>query len=103
MEGLTQLGVSYSNGGLIIYRKHSSRNIRIHALKVYRKELAQLKLEKRIRRIDGNHRLDKAGELQPVAGQENKYKVPFCLLLLKEPGNAANDYSEALIFHMCGR
>lgn len=100
MDGLSQIGVKYDNkNGLIIYRKHSSRNIRIHIVKVYRKHLAQLKDEKRIRRIDGNHRLAKAQELQPIAGQENKYKVPFCLLLLKEPGNAANDYSEALIFH----
>jgi hypothetical protein len=99
MDGLRQLGVSYDTGGLTVRRKHKSKNIRVHTLKVKRKNLEQLKTEKRIRRIDGNHRLAKAQELEPVAGQENKYKVPFCLLLLNEPGNAANDYSEALIFH----
>lgn len=99
MDGTRQLGVYYDNGGLNIWRKHTSKNIRIHTLRIKRKDLAQLKLEKRIRRIDGNHRLAKAEELQPVAGNENKYKIPFCLLLLKEPGDAANDYSEALVFH----
>ncbi|MDL5047510.1 hypothetical protein QQ054_15955 [Oscillatoria amoena NRMC-F 0135] len=99
MDGLRQLGVSYDTGGLVIRRKHTSKNIRIHTLRVKRKDLARLKQEKRIRRIDGNHRLAKAAELAPVAGQENRYKVPFCLLLLSEPGDTAHDYSEALVFH----
>ena len=99
INGNTQLGVSYAMGGLIIKRKHSSKNIRIHTVRVQRQDLEQLKQEQRIRRIDGNHRLAKAEELQPVSGQENRYKVPFCLLLLNEPGDAAHDYSEALIFH----
>lgn len=99
MDGVKQLGVNYDTGGLTVRRKHKSKNIRVHTLKVKRKNLDQLKAEKRIRRIDGNHRLAKAQELQTAAGQENKYKVPFCLLLLNEPGNPANDYSEALIFH----
>src|ERR1051326_3415965 len=99
MDGQRQLGVSYNLDGLIIKRKHTSKGIRIHTLRVNRKSLDKLKLEKRIRRIDGNHRLDKASQLAPVVGQDNRYKVPFCLLLLKEPGNVANDYSEALIFH----
>ncbi|HEV2438239.1 MAG TPA: hypothetical protein VG077_19790 [Verrucomicrobiae bacterium] len=99
MDGIRQLGLNYDSGGLTVRRKHKSKNIRVHTLKVKRKQLDQLKAETRIRRIDGNHRLAKAGELQPVAGQQHRYKVPFCLLLLGEPGNAANDYSEALIFH----
>src|SRR5207244_11088260 len=79
MDGQKQLGVSYDNGGLIIKRKHTSKNIRIHTLRVKRQDLPQLKQEKRIRRIDGNHRLAKAGELQPVARQQTKYKEPFLL------------------------
>lgn len=99
MDGLKQLGVSYDAGGLTVARKHKTKSIQVHTIKVRRANLAQLKQEERIRRIDGNHRLAKASELRPVAGQENRYKVPFCLLLLGEPGNPANDYTEALIFH----
>jgi hypothetical protein len=98
-DGLHQIGVRYDDGNLAIYRKHQSKNIRIHKLSVNRKNIEQVKREQRIRRIDGNHRLAKAAELAPVPGQENRYKVPFCLLLLGEPNNEADNYTEALIFH----
>ncbi len=98
-QGLEQVGVGYEGNGLKIERKHSSRTIRIHTVRVQISELETIKQQARIRRIDGNHRLAFAEELPAVAGQSNKYKVPFCLILLSDPGNSADDYNEALIFH----
>lgn len=98
-QGLEQVGVSYDSGGMKIERKHSSRTIRIHTLRVKIADLETLKQEARIRRIDGNHRLALAENLEQKLGQASWFKVPFCLILLGDPGIAADDYTEALIFH----
>lgn len=97
--GPHQVGVQYSGGGIELRRKHRSKTLLNHILKVKLRNLPTIRQEQRIRRIDGNHRLAKAEELQPVAGQMNRYKVPFCLLLLGDLGEAAHDYTEALVFH----
>jgi hypothetical protein len=99
MKDSQPVGVSVIVDGLTIKRKHTSRTIGIHTLKVDRKKLAALKAAGRLRRIDGNHRLELATSLRPAPGQPNKYRVPFCLMLLGEPANAADNYSEALVFH----
>ena len=95
----TQIGVRYSGGGIELHRKHKSKTLQNHTLKVKVKDLPRLRSEQRIRRIDGNHRLAKAEDLQTVSGQRNRYKVPFCLLLLGDVGEASHDYTEALVFH----
>ena len=94
-----QIGVRYNQGGIELRRKHRGKTLQNHILKVKVKDLPRILQEQRIRRIDGNHRLAKAGELKAVSGQQNRYKVPFCLLLLGDVGVAAHDYTEALIFH----
>ncbi len=95
----TQIGVKYSGGGIELRRKHKGKTLLNHILRVKVRELPAIKEQQRIRRIDGNHRLAKAETLEPVAGQTNRYKVPFCLLLLGDVGEAAHDYTEALVFH----
>jgi len=94
-----QVGVKYSGGGIILRRKHKGKTLLNHILQVKVKDLPTIKQQQRIRRIDGNHRLAKAEQLQPVAGQLHRYKVPFCLLLLGDVNVAAHDYTEALVFH----
>jgi hypothetical protein len=94
-----QIGVRYNQGGIELRRKHRGKTLQNHILKVKVKDLPRILQEQRIRRIDGNHRLAKAGDLKAVSGQQNRYKVPFCLLLLGDVGVAAHDYTEALIFH----
>ncbi len=95
----TQIGVSYSSGGMVLRRKHKGKTLQNHVLRIGIASLPQLKSEQRIRRIDGNHRLAKAEELKAVDGQVNRYKVPFCLLLLGDVDEPAHDYTEALVFH----
>jgi hypothetical protein len=51
------------------------------------------------RRIDGNHRLKLAEELQEDMTIPRKYLAPFCMVLLGPPENDADDYAESLIFH----
>jgi hypothetical protein len=97
--GPTQIGVHYNHGGIELRRKHKGKTLQNHILKVKINDLPRLRQEQRIRRIDGNHRLAKAEEITPVSGQQNRYKVPFCLLLLGDVGEAAHDYTEALVFH----
>lgn len=94
-----QVGVSYSANGLFIRRKHIGKTLNAHIIRVETRNLEAIKAAGRIRRIDGNHRLELAHQLQPAEYQPNKYKVPFCIILLGEPGNAADDYTESLVFH----
>jgi hypothetical protein len=99
-EQSTQVGVQ-SNGtdGISIKRRWKSKNVRIHRIKIDRRVLHQINLDKRIRRIDGNHRLALADQLVDNLQVPNKYLAPFCMILLNSPGNGADDYSESLIFH----
>ncbi|MCC5842438.1 MAG: hypothetical protein JJT96_20140 [Opitutales bacterium] len=93
------LGLSHESDGISLRRKHKSPNIPNHLLKLRIAKLPQIREEQRIRRIDGNHRLDKALELTEDPGIPNQYKAPFCLLLLGETGDDIQDYTEALVFH----
>jgi hypothetical protein len=99
MLGGNQLGVSYNGGGIELRRKHKGKTLQNHVLKIRTANLPQIREQQRIRRIDGNHRLAKAEELRPKEGQTNRYKVPFCLLLLGDIGEPSHDYTEALVFH----
>lgn len=95
----TQIGVRYDGGGIELRRRHRGKTLPNHILRVKVKDLPTIQQQQRIRRIDGNHRLAKAEQLPVVDGQVNRYKVPFCLLLLGDVGDAAHDYTEALVFH----
>lgn len=99
VEGQT-VGVStVEDGPLVLERRFSGKNHRIQKLRVLRKQLETVKSEKLIRRIDGNHRLALAEDLQEDMTLPDKYLAPFCMLLLGENDDAHDDYAESLIFH----
>jgi len=54
--------------------------------------------KKRIRRIDGNHRLLLASSLAPDLNP-TKYLAPFCLVLLGPLDDPNDDYVESMLFH----
>jgi len=85
--------------GLFIGRAWKSQNIRVHRLTVDRKKLIDIRAKKLIRRVDGNHRLALADTLLEDARLAKKYLASFCIVLLGPSGEAADDYSESLIFH----
>lgn len=93
------LGLYHNSDGLELRRKNKSKNLPNHLLKIHKGAIERICSEKRIRRIDGNHRLSRANDLQDDAGKPNQYKIPFCLLLLGEVDDASQDYTEALLFH----
>jgi hypothetical protein len=66
---------------------------------VRRANLEQLKTDKTIRRIDGNHRLHLATQLTEDPNTPSKYLAPFCMVLLGPPDNDDDDFAESLIFH----
>lgn len=85
--------------GITIGRKWKSERLRDHRVKIDRKKLANICEKKLIRRVDGNHRLALVDKLKDDASIPTKYLAPFCLVLLGTPSQAADDYSESLIFH----
>ncbi len=85
--------------GIAINRAWKSEKIRVHRVKIDRKKLANIRDKKLIRRVDGNHRLALAASLKEDASVPTKYLAPFCIVLLGALGEAADDYSESLIFH----
>jgi hypothetical protein len=98
--GETVFGVKSENGGLVdISRRYSSPTMRIQRLRVRRGDLEQLKQDKIIRRIDGNHRLHLAEQLTEDPNTPTKYLAPFCMVLLGPPDDDADDFAESLIFH----
>jgi len=100
--GLNQIvyGLNTTNEGLIdISRRYSSPTMRMQKLRVRRSDLEQIKQNKIIRRIDGNHRLHLAEQLTDDPIAPNKYLAPFCMVLLGTPDNDVDDYAESLIFH----
>lgn len=98
--GETVFGVKSDNGGLVdISRRYSSSTMRMQRLRVRRGDLEQLKQDKIIRRIDGNHRLHLAEKLVEDQHRPTKYLAPFCMVLLGPSGNESDDYAESLIFH----
>lgn len=82
-----------------IRRRYSSQTTRIQTIKISRQDLDRVKHDKLIRRIDGNHRLALAEQLQEAPTVPSKYLAPFCIVLLGATDNAADDYAESLIFH----
>lgn len=52
-----------------------------------------------IRRVDGNHRLEKASDLQEDPASVNRYVTSFCMVLLFPPEYEPHNYTESLIFH----
>jgi hypothetical protein len=85
--------------GIGISRAWKSRNIRVHRMTIDRQKLPDIVAHKLIRRVDGNHRLALADTLAPDVSLLTKYLAPFCIVLLGPSGDAADDYSESLIFH----
>lgn len=94
-----QIGVSFDGLGISLRKAQSSVNLRQHRLRIELSRLPEMIRTQMIRRIDGNHRLEKAAELAAVSGQRHRYKAPFCLLLLGPADEVAHDVTEALIFH----
>jgi len=80
-------------------RRFTGQNHRMQKLWVHRSQLELVKADKLIRRIDGNHRLALAENLQEDSAVPSKYLAPFCMVLLGPPENDADDYAESLIFH----
>jgi hypothetical protein len=92
--------ISDSVAGLTVRRRWKSRNIATHQLTVERRLLqALVQTELRIRRIDGNHRLHLAAQLQADPTPHTKYLAPFCLILLGPPGDRNDDFVESMLFH----
>lgn len=85
--------------GITVGRPWRSPNIRVHRVTIDRKKLADIRSKKLIRRVDGNHRLALADTLKQDPSVLKKYLAPFCIILLGPPSEAADDYSESLIFH----
>ena len=93
-------GVTSVDGSPVrISRRYSLATARMQQLRIRRRDLEQLKRDKVIRRIDGNHRLHLAAELAEDPNAPSKYLAPVCMLLLGAPDEAADDYAESLIFH----
>lgn len=93
-------GVKSDNGGpLEISRRYTSPTMRMQRLRVRRGDLEQIRRDKIIRRIDGNHRLHLAEQLTEDPNTPSKYLAPFCMVLLGPTNDEADDFSESLIFH----
>ena len=98
--GDTVYGVTSVDGSPVrISRRYSRATARMQQLRIRRRDLEQLRRDKVIRRIDGNHRLHLAAELAEDPNTPSKYLAPFCMVLLGAPDEAADDYGESLIFH----
>ena len=98
--GETVFGVtSPGPGPVAISRRFSRATVRMQRLRIRRRDLEQLRQDKVIRRIDGNHRLHLAAELADDPNAPSKYVAPFCMVLLGPPNDEADDYAESLIFH----
>lgn len=92
--------ISDTTPGLIIQRRWTNKNLNTHQIKVSRDEIDNLIAQKCIRRIDGNHRLYLASELEEDAHNPTKYLAPFCAILLAPPGDENDDYTESMLFHV---
>jgi len=88
-----------NDDGIEVGPRWKNENIRVHRVKIDRRMIAEIRDKKQIRRVDGNHRLALADQLTDDPHLSTKYLAPFCMVLLGPPGEAADDYSESLIFH----
>jgi hypothetical protein len=95
------IGVRTTNNddGIAIQRKWKGQENSVHQISIDRQKLDEILTKKLIRRLDGNHRLALASTLQTDPHLATKYLAPFCIVLLGPEGEAADDYSESLIFH----
>ncbi|QWG18718.1 hypothetical protein KMZ68_02125 [Bradyrhizobium sediminis] len=84
---------------LKIGRVLKSPSIRVHRLRVERKQIESIRTDKLIRRVDGNHRLALAADLKDDPAVPTKFLASFCFVLLGPASEEADDYSESLIFH----
>ena len=82
-----------------ISRRHSNKTSRIQRVRIAKSNLEAIRAEKLVRRIDGNHRLHLAEQLAEDPNVPTKYLAPFCMVLLDDGANDADDYAESLIFH----
>lgn len=87
---LRPIGVaSKGDDGITITRAWKSESIRVHRVKIDRRRLSEIKTNKLIRRVDGNHRLAYAESLLDDPGLPNKYKylASFCITVgLRDSG-----------------
>ena len=88
-----------TNSPVQISRRHSNKTSRIQRVRVPRKQLEAIRNDKLVRRIDGNHRLHFAGQLSDDPNTPTKFLAPFCMILLGDAANDADDFAESLIFH----
>jgi hypothetical protein len=93
------VGTAGDGEGIKIERRWKGQHMRVHRISVDRSKLSHIHERKLIRRVDGNHRLALAHTLIDDPALEKKFLAPFCMVLLGDEGNAADDYSESLIFH----
>lgn len=84
---------------ITIRRRYKSKTTRIQTIRISSQDLKQIKKDKLIRRIDGNHRLALAEYLVDDPAVPSKFLAPFCMVLLGAIDNGADDYAESLIFH----
>jgi hypothetical protein len=89
---------SNSVDGLVIERTVKAKNNPTHRIRIENSKLAKVRTDSIIRRIDGNHRLDKASELANDSLAPSKYLAPFCVILLGSPGDQNDDFVEAMLF-----
>lgn len=85
--------------GLAVYRRWRSSSMPTHIIQIERYKIHELQRARRIRRIDGNHRLHLAAQLAADAHSPNKYLAPFCAVLLGPPSDPNDDFVEAMLFH----
>lgn len=94
------IGVGTGEGAMIaVSRRFAGKHQRVQQIRIQRSDLKAIKEQKLVRRIDGNHRLAMAETLEEDQIVPTKYLAPFCLILLGQPNNDADDYAESLIFH----
>ena len=93
------IGVEAIGGLVEIKRKYGRKTMQMQRLRIRRSNIAQIQRERVFRRIDGNHRLHLAEELSGDDMTPDKYVAAFCMVLLDEASDGADDYSESLIFH----
>lgn len=98
--GEAVFGAASPAGSLIqISRRHANKTSRIQRVRFARNQIDAIKNDKLVRRIDGNHRLHLAEQLVEDANTPTKYLAPFCMILLGDAANDADDFAESLIFH----
>ncbi len=90
---------SLADSPVQISRKHTNKTSRIQRVRVALNQLELIKNDKMVRRIDGNHRLHLAEQLTEDGNTPTKYLAPFCMILLGEAADDADDFAESLIFH----